>query len=288
MPEEGNSATIPWLSLITLVCVSTGLIFFFPQLTSSRPGGGDSTLLDKTFGDETVNARLWQDSLGVCVEDGEGIPEIRPKKFRNPAHSITRFQQLFINRCFSPPVPEIWTPIRRDLSEPNKYSNGVQILAVMIPGGPYVEDVERRLRSRRAVLEALGSSRANRGLDPKKDHEIGYFSVPWPAYRPTARLCAHFLETSRDTDQRLFQEYNRLSRQITTTKPILSCRGLVPYPPKKDNRPSLLIPYEWCDGFSVRLDPAGGKLRERAGVGGEVTDRTYRTNRTYRCAGRVP
>lgn len=254
--SEEQSATIPWLSLITLICISTGIIFFFPQLTSSRPGGGDSTLLTKRFGDETVNARLWQDPLGVAIEDGESVGEDGQKKKYNFPHSITRFQELFIAKCTNRQNPEIWHSLERQLPDLTRYPEGVQILAVMIPGGPYVEDVERRLRSRRAVLEALGSGWRSRGFDPEKEHEIGYFSVPWPGYGPTTTLSAHSVEKSRSKNYRVFDQHKRpLSRHITEGA-IMPVRRLTPYQLRTDTRRSLLIPFEWCEAEYPETQPS--------------------------------
>jgi hypothetical protein len=67
--NEEKSASIPWLPLITFIAVSSGVLLYFQQLTSSRPGGGDPTLADKTFDDRTIDARLWQDPVAVTIAD---------------------------------------------------------------------------------------------------------------------------------------------------------------------------------------------------------------------------
>jgi hypothetical protein len=72
------------------------------------------------------------------------------------------------------------------------------ILGVMIPGGPYVEDVERRLRSRRAVIEALGSGWRKQAYTPEKDHEIGYFCVPWLPAEATSARAVRVLQGNRE------------------------------------------------------------------------------------------
>jgi hypothetical protein len=50
------------------------------------------------------------------------------------------------------------------------------ILPVMIPGGPYAENNERRLRTRQAVISGLAVS----GFTPKDGERIGYFLLPQP------------------------------------------------------------------------------------------------------------
>jgi hypothetical protein len=69
--QEEKSGAIPWLPLIALIGVGSGVLFFLPQLTSSRPGGGVSQLAGNTFDQQTINARLWQDPLGVASADRE-------------------------------------------------------------------------------------------------------------------------------------------------------------------------------------------------------------------------
>jgi hypothetical protein len=69
--KQERSGAIPWLPLITLVGVGSAVLLFFPPLTSSRPGGGDTHLSGTTFDEQTINARLWQDPLGVANADAE-------------------------------------------------------------------------------------------------------------------------------------------------------------------------------------------------------------------------
>ena len=59
-----------------------------------------------------------------------------------------------------------------------------QVLAVMIPGGPYVEDVERRLRSRRAVIEGLETT----GYGPRKTIRSRTFAFRGPILIPISQL----------------------------------------------------------------------------------------------------
>jgi hypothetical protein len=218
--KEEKSASIPWLPLITLIGVGSGLLLFFPQLTSSRPGGGEPQLAEKTFDDQTVDARLWQDPLGVAIASQQ------KEEKQNSTHSIKSFQELLINKCFA---------------ESAEQANRVEIFAVMVPGGPYVEDVERRLRSRRAVVEGLSKA----GYNPEKDHEIGYFSVPWPPLQPSVTTCVALLEANRNNDE----GHRIASVQMWAT------RG-----GKEPETHNLLVPYEWCEpGIFQVTNPKTGK-----------------------------
>src|ERR1700730_4786433 len=226
--QEEKSASIPWLPLITLIGVGSGVLFFsFQQLISSRPGGGDPRLAGNTFDEETIDARLWQDPLGVASADGE-------KQRNSEVHSVRQFQKLLIKKWFTKSATG---PLRRSmiypLEEESRFTGQaehVQILAVMIPGGPYVEDVERRLRSRRAVIEGLGTS----AYAPEKDHEIGYFSVPWQPLEPNVVACVRTLEKNRNEDER------PVSYSKSGIQPARIDR-------KKPDSSDLLVPYEWCE-----------------------------------------
>ena len=148
--NEEKAATIPWLPLITLIGVGSGVLLFFPQLTSSRPRGGDPQLGGSTFNSQTIDARLWQDPLGVAAADQEGNEKLSPGKGAGDAraHSVGQFQNLLLKKCFAesanyPLIQSAVYPLGEELRF-GQQANQLQIIAVMIPGGPYVEDVERQ------------------------------------------------------------------------------------------------------------------------------------------------
>lgn len=51
------------------------------------------------------------------------------------------------------------------------------LLPVMIPGGPYSEDHESRVRSRFAIVSALGQS----DFVPEDAEHLGTLRIPWPS-----------------------------------------------------------------------------------------------------------
>jgi hypothetical protein len=226
--KEEKSTSIPWFPLITLIGVSSGALLFFSQLTSSRPGGGDQRLASNTFDDQTVDARLWQDPLGVIVAD----PEKDQKK--PDIHSVRHFQELLIKKCFTKSEICMLSAIC-PLKEEFRFAKQWQILAVMIPGGPYVEDVERRIRSRRAVIEGLGVAE----YGPEKDDEIGYFYVPWRPLEPDVATCVSALEDSRESDERAIYSIRKRILGPVIDSIRLDRSG-------SDAR-SLLVPYEWYE-----------------------------------------
>jgi hypothetical protein len=237
MPENEEKATsIPWLPLITLIGVGSGVLLFFPQLTSSRPRGGDPQLGGSTFNSQTIDARLWQDPLGVAAADQEVNEKLSPGKGAGDgrAHSVGQFQNLLLKKCFAesanyPLIQSAVYPLGEELRF-GQQANQLQIIAVMIPGGPYVEDVERRLRSRRAVIEGLGIA----GYAPEQDHEIGYFRLPWQPLESSAGATVRLLEKHRIEDERRASAFHA---RIQPTR-------------SHESEPSandLLVPYEWCE-----------------------------------------
>jgi hypothetical protein len=226
--KEERFASIPWLPLITLIGLGSGVLLFFPKLTSSRPRGGEPLLARDTFDTQTINARLWQDPLGVAMADREkSQTQVRE-------HSVAGFQRLFIKKCFESSTID-------SLNQQSRFEEQVkevQILAVMIPGGPYVEDVERRLRSRRAVIEGLGVA----GYHPEKEHAIGYFCVPWLPLEPNIDTSISKLEQDRSEDERPW---------------FLKNPGIQPARRswKEPDAAGLVVPYEWCELSNLGAEP---------------------------------
>jgi hypothetical protein len=223
--NEEQSGNFPWLPLITLIAVGSGVFLLSPQITSSRPGGGDPKLVD-TFDDQAINARLWQDPLGVVMGQQETD---KPKTTRNIAHSIERFRELLIQKCFSPLALSPLTR-ERQFAERMQRFQSFEICAVMIPGGPYVEDVERRIRARRAVLEGLSQA----GYGPERDHELGYICLPW---RPLAQNAAESIS---------MLEYDR--RGKANAGPFSS-----EWSNDSGQSDTLFLPYEWYELEDFRI-----------------------------------
>jgi hypothetical protein len=233
---EDKSNSIPWLPLITLIGVSSGVFFFFPQLISSRPEGGESQLAGSTVEYQTTASRLWQDPLGVAFADREkninkeSYEKRGEEKFQEycKAHSVGEFQKLVVAKCFA----KSNYPLDDDLGFSDEQAKQIHILAVMIPGGPYVEHVESRLRSRRAVIEGLASE----GYVPENDDEIGYFNVPWQPLEPDVSASVYRLEKYKQKDD----EPCSSSKEPVESwiQPSRCTRDVL-------NVDGLLVPYEW-------------------------------------------
>ena len=114
-----------------------------------------------------------------------------------------------------------------------------------------MEDVERRLRSRRAVIEGLGIA----GYDPEREHEIGYFCVPWKPFNPNVVESVLELEDDRARDETpTFEPIEPV--QPIRTKFKQSSNGKQADKQETEKQP-LVVPYEWCEArtFCPRRGP---------------------------------
>jgi hypothetical protein len=198
-----------------------------------------------TFDEETIDARLWQDPLAVAIADGELADGKAGKKKNSEPHSVERFQRAFIEKCLGDPGRDgHMASASNEEDSTNEEVTRVLVLGVMIPGGPYVEEVERRLRSRRAVIEALGSNWEKQGYDPEKDHEIGYFCVPWLREQPTIACAVERVQANRDRDEgrgsRDSSERIGLRIKGVSTDYVVRSHSSA----EPETAP-LLVPYEW-------------------------------------------
>ena len=83
---------------------------------------------------------------------------------------------------------ELNCQIQRDITHSSSMNSDLHILAVMVPGGPYPEDRETRIRSRYAVISGL----SNAGYIPIDSQHIGYMDY--------ASLCEKKLQGYRLQD----------------------------------------------------------------------------------------
>lgn len=153
-PEgKGISSAIP----ITMVlAILAGFIAKQPlPYRDERPA---SRTMQVYYADaQDVDARLWQDPFtAVDAANTDKPPEISPpssgsKPAAKPPTTHTS-QQVYYNTRFTK-------------------ADHVTVLAVTLPGGPYQEAAEARMRRRYAVLSGL----ANQEYTPVDEQHIGYF-----------------------------------------------------------------------------------------------------------------
>ena len=108
---------------------------------------------------QDVDARLWQDPFAAVDNAGKETPTILIEASRNgktprmDANASTHTSSQIYN------------------GENVAAGDEITVLAVTLPGGPYQEAAEQRMRWRYAVLSAL----ANQGATPHDEQHIGYF-----------------------------------------------------------------------------------------------------------------
>ena len=153
--EEKRKLDIPWATLLPLVAALAGILAQYKPLVSTRPAAPSGKPVE-VIADQNIDARLWQDPLGVAhKQKAELEADLLVKKV--PDSRVRRHA-----------TPALAARIRETIAETK--DGRVLVLAVMLESGPYLEQAESRLRARRAVLEGLSES----GFIPVDSEHIGF------------------------------------------------------------------------------------------------------------------
>src|SRR4029077_16277525 len=135
---------LPWATLLPVAAVLAGIVVQYKPLVSERP----SVPSEKTapvIAEQDVDARLWQDPIGVAQKQkallDEQIDKGLAKKGSAESHDISALGELLCERTYTFPAPGrfLWVGAR-------------------LEPGPYSKKAESRLRTRQAVLEGLSES----------------------------------------------------------------------------------------------------------------------------------
>lgn len=160
--NDKRKLDIPWGTLLPLAAVLAGVLVQYKPLVSERP----SVPNEKTapvIAEQDVDARLWQDPIGVAQKQkallDEQIDKGVAKKGSAESHDTSALCNLLCERADTFQAP-----------------GSVLLLAVMLDAGPYSEQAESRLRARQAVLEGLSES----GFVPIDGEHIGFVTAAWP------------------------------------------------------------------------------------------------------------
>jgi hypothetical protein len=158
---------IPWGTLLPLLAVLAGVVAQYKPLVSERP----SVASEKTapvIAAQDVDARLWQDPIGVAQKQKTLLDEQKEKGTAKTG--VTELHQV---KALAKLLEERVKTFKNDKNVPD---NHVLLLAVMLDAGPYSEQAESRLRARQAVLEGLSES----GFAPVDGEHIGFVTADWP------------------------------------------------------------------------------------------------------------
>src|SRR5258708_27286682 len=144
----GGSHPINLNSLLALVTLVGGVWLVSHKLTSDRPvtpAGGPQEFV----GEQRVEARLWEDPFKTADENRGATND---------------FSETGLGSFI------------RQISRRIDSTNRVLLLPVMLSSGQYSEDQESRIRSRFAIVSALGTS----GYAPEDAEHIGRLTIRWP------------------------------------------------------------------------------------------------------------
>ena len=172
MPDEAKpKVELPWATLLPLIAALAGIIAQYRPLVSYRPAAAGQKSVEN-LAEQDVDSRLWQDPLIAARNEQEAheqrdvaVGQLTQNQIQR--HTLCSLRSLIKERTSKLPS-----------------GHHTLLIAVMIDAGPYVEESESRLRSRRAVLEGLGQS----GFVPKDSEHIGFVSTDWPLERPIGKL----------------------------------------------------------------------------------------------------
>src|SRR5881394_717829 len=163
MGEEHKSGksglSVQWPVVAALALAAGGVVLNNQPLHSPRPP--DKALLRHALlGDQDVEARLWQDPL-EAVHNYEREPGAAGRAGAAGADPHSTLEKL----------------AEQVAQQAATGSTNLAVFLKFVPGGPYAEDIEVRLRARYAALSALGAKRYV-PLDPE---HVGFCKIAWPS-----------------------------------------------------------------------------------------------------------
>lgn len=134
-----------------LIALAIAIIFYLTVETPFRAARPENPRLgiDKAQSAEDVQARLWEDPFAAVARHSPKGTASQRQHTDDHGHSIGDLTLQFEERSLRP---------------------GLVIMSVMVFGGPYPEDQEGRIRTRHAVLSALGRLE----YAPRDENHIGY------------------------------------------------------------------------------------------------------------------
>jgi hypothetical protein len=231
--EQKRKLDIPWTTLLPLLAALAGIVAQYKPLVSVRPSM-PTTKLDEQIAAQNVDARLWQDPLGV-VQKAKAEFEADLKNEDVPAGNLNAHSPETLARAIA----------QAAAAEPN--GGQVLLLAVMLDSGPYLEQAESRLRGRQGVMEGLSES----GFVPVDGEHLGFvIDRPWP---PSAKIPPN---DSAATGSLLFAWEECRNAHDSELKnamiPVLHSSGSGPVPPADSFQHVFVL---WLPGASFNPFP---------------------------------
>jgi hypothetical protein len=155
---HGGGMAAGFTALVAILTVLGGLLLVTRQLSSERPLAKPGIAL-QGVGKQKVEARLWEDPFSpwekTSTKNLEAWKEVGLKGLREQLQ--TRRKNL------------------NDARTGKGTSGRILVMPVLVPGGAYSEMREARIRSRFAVVSALGQA----GYVPEDPEHLGVIRGPW-------------------------------------------------------------------------------------------------------------
>lgn len=197
-------------ALLAIITIVGGLWLVSHELTSDRPVPRAGEAVPIT-GDQKMDARLWEDPFKA----GDGSNS-RGDHEGEIADGLGTLVEQIRRKSAEAQTPEA-------TSESATATAAVRLLPVMISGGQYSEDQESRIRSRYAIVSALGQS----DYVPDDAEHLGSVRIPWlswqqieQARRADSDLGALWAVAGNGKEQRT----RLLGIEPTTDSPTMSLR----------------------------------------------------------------
>jgi len=184
--QKGGKTSVVSIPILLLISALAGSLFLGPSpLITSRPEGTKRNM-SGTLGTQDVEARLWQDPFEAL--DLAGVTASRAQDVDT---AVSESPKRILKGTVSIPYDHDIKQLTRQIEvryqgwnpEVTGYDNvkiplskEVRVILAMVSGGPYAEDIESRIRSRVALMAALGTA----GYRSEDEDQIGYVTADWP------------------------------------------------------------------------------------------------------------
>jgi hypothetical protein len=183
--NKGGKTSVVSIPILLLISALTGSLFLGPSpLITSRPEG-IKRKMSGTLGTQDVEARLWQDpfeALELAGVTASRAQDVDVAVRDNPKLTLKGTVSIPYDHDIKQLTAQIearyqgWNPEVTGYEAKIPLSKQVQVILGMVSGGPYAEDIESRIRSRVALMAALGTA----GYRSEDENQIGYVTASWP------------------------------------------------------------------------------------------------------------
>ena len=152
MGDDKNKTPLVPISGVLVILAALGITIFGQPYKGARPPAPEYRECHSK-----VNARLWQDPFQAVLDGAKGREGLTPCEFDIASDSV---RDQSTETC----------PASIGAGEAG---SKLMVLGVMVPGAPYVEDGEKRMRYRYAVLSGLGRL----GYVPEDPEHIEFIKI---------------------------------------------------------------------------------------------------------------